>query len=455
MASIAVKYSKDGLKGFVAVSMATQDSYPSVAQMRTALSENGIVYGIDTNALQRMVDAQSANTFTQVAQGTAPSAPVHGRRELLVDMSEKGRPKQLDNGRVDHRQLQKVINVKQGTPLLQRIPPKRGKDGTNIFGNRIKAMAPRDVTLPVGKGVQQSPDDENMLIAATDGDVYIYDDYTVEVRKEKRISGDVDYATGNIDFFGDIDIGGNVRSGFEVKAAGSVVIAGCVEDARVYGGGEVHVAGGATGARQGMIEAHGDIRMHYCEHFSLKTMGDLHIEKHLIHCACTAGGVIHADRIVGGHLSAHRGVVARQIGAPAETGTEIFIGVPRQLEQKQYALLKKLTALNTEQVSYKQQLFDIVNENVDDNGFLDEDHCTQLSTCRQRLKALCDQQAQLQQHIHTLQQQLHSEETPFVKARTVYPNTTIRCADDEKRITHEMTHTLITLENGALRVSPL
>ncbi len=450
MSSIVVKHSRDALKAFIAVTQSDNEPYPAKAQLLKALSDHGITHGIDNTALEKIASEKIVHKFIPVASGTPAGSPVHGRLEPLIDISQMGKPKQLSNGRVDHRNLQKVLNVKQGTVLLRRIPPKLGKDGTDVFGNRIKASKPRDVALPSGIGVEVSPKDENTLIAATDGYVYEYEPNCFEVRKEKKIVSDIDYSTGNIDFYGDLRIDGVIRSGFEVKATGDIIINGSLEDAIVKADGNVAITGGASGAQSGKIESHADTTLKYCEQFSIQSVRDITIEKDSVHSQCYAGGTITAQNIVGGFCSARAGIVAHTIGNDSEVRTTVHIGISRELENKRYALLKKLTKVNTEDARCREEIFNLVNNNVSSEGTLNNENCEKLRDLKEQRKKLLDEEQQLQDAISELQEKTNLKTPAFIKASSIYPNTTIQWGEHEQKVNRLMRKVYLTIENGKL-----
>jgi len=63
-----------------------------------------------------------------------------GSIEVLIDVSQKGKPRVLPGGKVDHRDISYVVNVRKGTPLVKHLPPIPGKDGCNVFGKTVVAL---------------------------------------------------------------------------------------------------------------------------------------------------------------------------------------------------------------------------------------------------------------------------------------------------------------------------
>jgi methylthioribose-1-phosphate isomerase len=109
--------------------------------------------------------------------------------------------------------------------------PTQGIQGTNIFGNTLKALPGKNINLPKGKGVTYSGD-RTAMYAGTSGMVDIINDIVV-VSNVYNVNGDADMSVGNIELDGDVCIRGGVIGGINVRATGNIVVLGVVGAARI------------------------------------------------------------------------------------------------------------------------------------------------------------------------------------------------------------------------------
>ena len=123
-------------------------------------------------------------------------------------------PKELENGRVDHRELSLIHNVKKGDKLVERRPPTPGIPGQTVTGKELKARPGKDMQVIAGKNAAWN-EEKTILTATIDGEPSLVG-RKVSVQDLHRVAGNVGYGTGNIDFTGR---SGVMENGFTVKAA--------------------------------------------------------------------------------------------------------------------------------------------------------------------------------------------------------------------------------------------
>ena len=112
----------------------------------------------------------------EVARGVPPRPGVPGHIQMLIDTSGMGKPKTLSDGRVDHRDLGLVVNVKKGTILARKIHPRPGTEGKSVFGKPIPVPPVSDVVLRPGVGTCISEADPDLLVADIDGALGVDDE---------------------------------------------------------------------------------------------------------------------------------------------------------------------------------------------------------------------------------------------------------------------------------------
>jgi len=453
--TLTVKHSPGSMKASIAVLDAVAPLYPSVRELRSTLLSHGIIEGLDEKALETMVARKIVNEHIDVAHGFLPVPGAPGRLEFLVDLSNAGKPRELEGGKVDHRDLQTVVNVRAGAPLVRRIPPMRGTDGKNVFGKILFAGVPKDAKLPKGKGTRISPDDPDLLVAEIDGAIVLLETGNLEVRTTYSVSGDIDYSTGNIIYAGDLRVHGAVRAGFEVKAEGTIVIEKDVEDARCIASGGIEIAGGAAGARSGLLHAGGNISARFIENFAVETAKDVIVAEDIITCDVKAEGSVKAKRAIGGSVFAMKSIEIGSIGSEAEVKTVLQVGGLPVLVQQKYGLLKEMKQATEELGSIKERMFLFVRDSMDAAGNLNEEASRDLGNMKKQKCEFSRHLRELQVTIDGLDQRIQALPDPFMKLRRVFPGTVIKIGSLEKVVREELTNVCITASGDRLEFGKL
>lgn len=445
MTSISVDISGDGLTASALVTGTDEEGYPDRAQLRSALHRRGVVHGIRDDALASMVAETIVGRRVVVAKGTPSIHGIAAKLELLVDLSERGKPRQLSGGRVDHRDLRKIINVSEGQALVHRVPPVPGKPGLTVLGAEVQPPQPQDVTLPAGTGTGISEDDPNTLIAEYSGALVVDSNGEVRVSKTRTLGGDIDYNTGNVQIDGDLSVGGTVRAGFGVRAEGKIEIAGNVEDAGVVAGGSLSVGGGAVGAGKGILQAGGSVSVHHVERFRIEAGRHIVITEHCYHAILHAGGSIKAKSIVGGTVTVGEELVVGEIGGSAEIKTIVDLGAGRVVLEEKMNLLRKIGHLAGELAETREGWYVLVRDGMDDQGRLSPDKENLVEEYRKSCSERGAGYAELQGRAENLEEKIRQMTPPVVSARHIHPNTVIKYGANEKRVQQNENNVRITV----------
>ncbi len=447
MSAISVTHSQDAMRAFLYVSDSAEDGYPGKEELLAELNNHGVIHGINTATLEVMAKTKTRNVYVEVAQGDFPVPGTPGRIEILIDVSNKGKPRKIAGGRVDHHDISYVVNVTKGTPLVKHIPSVPGKPGMTVFQVPIEPMPVPDKPLIAGRGTKISPDNANILIADINGAILVSSDGEIDVIDSKVVSGNIDYSTGDIRFSGNLRITGTVRAGFEVEAEGDCFISGNVEDAKIICRQDIEIIGGAIGATKALLKCAGSIKVKHVANFNVQAGEDIHILEDSLHCTLSAEGSVKAKTIVGGSVSAWKIIEAESIGAEAEPKTIVDLGGQHELLKKKDALLRQLAALTAEIGSVKEGMFFLVRDELDAAGNLHEGSLARLKIMKGSHRQRKEKYTQVQTALETVDEKLKNSPVPSVKAHTVYPNTIIKFGTFEKCIKEKITHARITVDS--------
>jgi uncharacterized protein (DUF342 family) len=410
-AKIEVDISDDELKAFIRVVPPLNDrDWPTVDELKKALEEAGVEYGIDESALEEIAREHLEDEWVLVAKGDPPKDGEDAQIVLKIELS-RPKPKEADADRVDMRELGAVVNVLHGQELAEKIPLKQGEDGTSVKGKPLKARQGKDRQLPKGKNTEVSEDGLHLL-AAMDGHVVIRDG-KIDVLPVYEIKGDVDYSVGNIDFVGTVIVRGTVREGFVVMASGDIQVDGAVEGAKLKSGGKIVVKGGVSGMGKGELSAQGDIIVRYAEQATLRSGSNVIAERALLHSLIYARSEVQVSSgkkgtIAGGKIYAGSEVICDELGSKMETRTEVQVGTsPELIEEKRAKEGDFAESLNKLQEVEKN--LDYLKK-LEEMGMLDEEK-------REMLVALTRAKFQLRAHVENLQKQLAEIEAALYESK--------------------------------------
>ncbi len=452
MDRISVTRTPDNLKAFITVPESMVDGYPAFGDLKQWLAGTGIVYGVDDDALHQMVRNKTINLPVEVAHGIAAVLPTPGRIDILVDVSSRGKPRATSGGRVDMRDLGYVVNVRRNAPILRRVPPVPGIEGTMVTGKRIAFAPPPMVYLIQGKGTRLLEEDQNVLVADIEGAVVVYPNGKAEVLTDKVVQSSVDYATGNIFFWGNLQITGTVRSGFEVSAQGNVWIGGSVEDAKVSSLADLEIVGGASGSGNGVLKCAGTLRARHVQNLSVQAR-DIVVTEDVVHCDIWAEATLVAKSVVGGTVSAGKCIEVESVGTEAEAKTVVDLGGISVLLKQKYDLLRELAATTGDIGDGKGDMFRLVRDELDANGMLAAGALLRLEDLKTKSRETIEKNNEIQKELEAIDDKLKSSGVAALKAKTVFPNTLVKSGTLEKCIKEKLSNVVITADQSSIIVN--
>lgn len=317
-----------------------------------ALQRRGITHGAEEARVEALCQSPpaAAELFScLLARGTPPEHGVDTHVEYSFDPEKKGGAIRED-GSIDLRERNAAITVEENQLLGEVVQVTKGIPGTNLLGEEIAAKDGEQRTFKGGDNVRVELEggQPKAFYAQTKGNAHVKGE-TIEVQPVFKVSGDVDYETGNIEVGTDLDIKGSVLSGFTVKAAGSISVGGTIElGASVHAQGDIAAAQGIVGEST-VVEAGGDIETKFIQHGTVTAQGDLVVGSYIHNAKVRVGGRIevqagggeHGGSIIGGEVFATGGIAARYYGSDSSEHTLVGIG----LEPQQAAELAKTVKL--------------------------------------------------------------------------------------------------------------
>ena len=308
--------------------------------MLNALSENGVVYGVNKFLLERIKNNRMYFKIFEVAKGVYPVNGTNGSVKELFSREENSINLVEDkHGNVNYKELGLIKSVTRGEVIAEVILPTNAEDGIQVTGEAVKGIDGKYPDVPVGSNTILS-NDRKLILATIDGELY-FKNNLFHVRKLLTIDHDIDSSIGNVNFSGDIIIHGNIREGFSVKCEGNMEIYGHSEGANIRVGGNLYISKGMFGGSNGKIEVGGNLRCRYLENCSVNVKNDIFADQVLNCTVCAEGNVIvsgEKGRIIGGSIFGGKSIKANYIGTSSGVSSVVSLSVgmaASYLQQKQ------------------------------------------------------------------------------------------------------------------------
>lgn len=307
----------------------------SVKELSELLKENGIVYGVREEALKELAQGNLNYEEVFVAQGTAKRDGRDGYFEYHFNPEPETKPIILPDGSVDYNVLGKMELVTKGQLLVTYHAVLPAVVGRDIQGNIMEAYEGKD--LPPLQCKRCELDEKGcQYFASTEGNVTL-EGRCLTVTPIYAIDGNLDAATGDVDFHGDVLVQGNVFAGVTLKTTGTITVNGHVETAHLYAGKDVILKNGMQGSGNGVIRAGRNVMARFLEQTQVYAGNEVNTGA-ILNCEVESGQnvVIAGNRgtIIGGSVTAVEQITAASIGNRAGVTTQLVIGLDCEFKEK-------------------------------------------------------------------------------------------------------------------------
>lgn len=303
------------------------------------LNEQSIVYGIDMEVVDDIVKGKCYYEDVVVAKGVEPIDGIDGYYDYTFNTKPETKPIILEDGSVDYNTLGKIELVYKDQLLATYIPSRPGKDGMDIFGNVIKAYVPIDLKLLKLNNVDYEPENEEYY-SVVEGKATI-EGGTIRVTPTYIVDGNLEAATGDLDFRGDVIVKGNVFSNVMIKTTGNITIDGHVEIATLIAGKNILLKNGMQGSGAGKVRCGGTLMAKFLEQTVVEAGGDVNANA-ILNCDidCRGSVVVSGTRgtILGGSVTAVEKIEAHSLGNRVGLKTNIIIGLKNEFKVEMLAV---------------------------------------------------------------------------------------------------------------------
>lgn len=340
---IRVQVARDRMSAFIEVNLPGGCRPIVINELYEKLAQMNIRHGVDPTAVKQAYDRPGLKF--PCAQGTPPQNGTDAEIRYYYSQNNKGRPAELEDGKVDFKNLNLFTIVKAGDVLAEKEPATPGIAGIDVLGLKIPSRPGKDVALLAGKNVELV--DGTKVIAQIDGQLHI-EKNCIHVFPSIEINGDIDLKTGNIDFIGDVIVKGSVTPGFSVKAGGTVDIQGMITGGSVEAE-KLIVRHGIQGMNKGRMQIHGDVIAQFIENAEIYAEGDIIVNNVILNSRIECHNNVQLKgkqgQIIGGIIHAAHAIITYSAGRPRASATELRAGTNPTLEEEQKSLMWEILDL--------------------------------------------------------------------------------------------------------------
>ncbi len=325
---------------------ATQESlFEAVTQEleAKAVKRGFVLFDAVQQAISKLLENKEPQTGVLIAKG---QMPVHGKDSKLdfkIDLFTQQVGKQLEDGSIDYREINKYKVVYKDGEIVSRTPPAPGTPGQSVCGDALECKNGREIRMNTGKNIRTQTDEAGVdhFFATVSGAVsYSAERKFLDVLTEIKIEGDIDYNVGNLVFPGNVYITGFVQGGFVVKATGKVYVGKSISNALVESDMDVNVKEGIIGGST--VRAKGQVQALFVENSQVEAAGDILIRESVVDSHIGSQSCVTAGSIVTGSIRAIFRILLQSAGNSLHPKSELLLGISKELKDRKAAILEEI-----------------------------------------------------------------------------------------------------------------
>ena len=415
--TIVVRVADDKMSASInVISTADKIRRYTIEELNRAIRAKGIVSGIDSEALMRMVSKQLFNRDVVFAKGYRPENGIDGYIEPLVEI-----PKD-----------KKALNVKKDTPICRVVAPTSGTAGADVFGHSIPAVSGAPISVP--KGDNTVFDKKTGILSAGAGGNLSLKNGLYSVCDEYVINGGVTKENGRIEFAGNIIIKGNVTEDAVIIAEKSVTVNGKVNSASITAGDSINIEFSVKNSRLKTLR--GDMHLMSCHDTVIDCGGDIEAAS-LYACTTKCIGniscTINQGSINAGETQCVGNIVCMTAGSRLHEKTIISVGDSTDLTAEKVLLLRSASRIENELDKINRRISTLeIQKN--DLGFLTrEDNDFLAAAIRIKSQREEDKIPILERIAEIEKIELRSADATFKVQRSLHANVTLKIKEHHRK----------------------
>lgn len=454
--NIIIEISEDGLVGYISIIENSQEEQPdeilNVDQIVDKVKEI-IKYGLDEKRLRELLTSNSKVYKEIIARGVMPINGEDGYIKYYFDIEKEIKPKILEDGTVDYKELDAINTVTAGEVLAELIPPREGKDGIKVTGDIIPYKKGKSPLLKYGKNVRLLNNDKT-LVAEKDGLVALKGDKVI-VLDVLRVDN-VDNTIGNIRFDGSVMVRENVLSGFKVIANGDVQVNGVVEGGYIENTGDVIIKQGIQGYNRLTVQTKGNLSTKFIENSVIKADKDITAESIMhsqVSCKQNLTLVGKKGLIVGGICRAGKEIKAKTVGSLMSTNTILEVGIDPETKEKYIATVEQMKACQYDLDKIEKMVTFL--EKMKKSNRLDKEKMLVYAKLLKTRESLMNKYDELKDIYLRLKDEVKdTSQGRIIVTDIVYPGVKLVIGNCSMVVRNEIRNSMFYVEDGEIRIAP-
>ena len=362
----SVKVSEDNMYALMCLHNREEENENQISaeKIMEFLTEQGILYGVNENAVHTLAENAMYEQYICVAKGVPATKGKDGFYEFLKSTEDiKKKPVINQDGTADYKNSLNLAIINEGELLARYIPATQGTEGIDVFNNTVPSLgAGKDLVPLRGRGIVASEDNREFF-AQYCGHI-VMDGSQICIDKLFIVKGDLNIDVGNIRFDGDVEIMGDVRSGMEIVSGGDVFIHGHVGAARIRAGKNITIQKGIQGRGACEIYASGDVICKFVENCRIYAVHDVYADS-ILNAFVTAENNVYVTSkngvIVSSEVYGMVGVTVKEAGNDVGAPTLLRSGLPREFYNEAAELSGKIQEINGKIDAFNKHLKNLQN----------------------------------------------------------------------------------------------
>lgn len=454
--NIMIEISGDGLEGYITITEKFQEGELDIIQSIDEIIEKVkeiIKYGLDEEKLKNLLTTKAQTYRECIAKGLKPIDGKDGYIKYNFDLEKKVKPKILEDGTVDYKELDVINNVVAGDVLAELIPPVEGKNGIKVTGDIIPYKKGKLPILKYGKNVKLL-DNGKTLVAEKNGLVTLINDKVVVLDLLKV--DNVDNRTGNIRFDGTVIVRENILSGFKVVADGDVQVNGVVEGGYIENTGDVVVKKGIQGYNRITVRTKGNLSTKFIENSVIESGKNITAESIMhsqVSCKEYLTVIGRKGLIVGGVCRAGKEIRAKTVGSIMSANTVLEVGVDPEIKDKIIQIGKQIRECEINLIK-TERTKDFLDKMKKSNKLDSKKELLYVRLLKTR-NALKSKYNELKEMYANLEKEAkHASKGRIVVTNIVYPGVKIVIGNSSMIVRNEIKNSMFYEEEGEIKVVP-
>ncbi len=305
-----------------------------IEQILYLLNEKKIVFGIQKEKILEILNTiKTSKELLKIKEIIAKGIPAEesrdGRYKLLISL-EPIIPQKSD-GTIDYKNIDYYKIVPSKKEILILYPPYKGKDGINLYGEKIPSKEPNPIPIKIGNHIEliQQNDGSILGISKIYGVLQIKDN-TIDISPELIIDDDASIEKGNLKFKNNIRINKNLLRGLEVFCEKDLYVKGNIESGMLRILGNIFCEGGINTANSGTILCNKTLNANFIENTSIICQQNIIVNKFILNseivCHSAISILSEKGSLIGGRTIFFETLQCKIFGNPSNIKTEILVG---------------------------------------------------------------------------------------------------------------------------------